>query len=54
MFLTKQDLPGIIGGVVLAISWLLLISFENFTQPILGGLIFSVGWIVSNRFLKKD
>jgi len=53
MFLDKEDLYGIAGGVAFAVGWLFLSGFESFLQPIAGGLFFIVTWFVARRISEK-
>lgn len=53
MHLEKKDLPGVLGGIVFMISWLIISKFQYPLEGIFAGLAFAISWYGFRRYFKK-
>ncbi len=54
MLLDRRNLPGVVGGIVFALVWLIISGFENYLQSIFGGLVFMLTWFAVNWIVYKS
>ncbi len=52
--MTKNEiLIGLAGGLVFAVTWILVSGFEDILEAIIGGVFFFLAWVVASSIKGK-